>query len=95
MTITKKVNLKSKANCEADLTSLLKDMVIQSKAENDCILYDLYQSKPSPQEFFLLEIWESIEHLEAHKQTPHFKNFGLKAPELIESKSSEELNNFQ
>ncbi|MGJ8672215.1 MAG: putative quinol monooxygenase [Rubritalea sp.] len=92
--ITKKINLTAKAGKESELENVLKGMVLGSKPEAGCVVYDLYQQKTALGEFFLIEIWETAEHLDAHKLTPHFENFKAVAPELIESKSSEELNSF-
>jgi quinol monooxygenase YgiN len=92
--ITKKINLTAKAGKEAELEALLKEMVVESKPEQGCVVYDLYQFKDSPADFFLIEIWETAETLDAHKETAHFAKFKQLAPELIEAKSSEELNSF-
>ena len=94
MTITKKIDLTSKLDCESELLAVLKNMVVQSKPEQGCMLYELYQEKENLRNFFLIEIWESSDHLDAHKQTPHFINFGLKAPDFLEAKSAVELNSF-
>jgi quinol monooxygenase YgiN len=92
--ITKKINLTAKAGKEAELETLLKEMVVESKPEQGCVVYDLYQLKDSPADFFLIEIWETAATLDAHKETAHFAKFKALAPELIEAKSSEELVNF-
>lgn len=90
--ITKKINLTAKAGKTAELEALLKEMVVESKPEAGCVLYDLYQVAATPEEFFLIEIWETAETLDAHKETAHFAKFKQLAPELIEAKFSEELN---
>lgn len=92
--ITKKINLTAKVGKESELETLLKEMVVESKPEAGCVTYELYQQKTALGEFFLIEIWESDAHLDAHKLTPHFMKFKQLAPELIEAKSSEELNSF-
>ncbi|MFC5051095.1 putative quinol monooxygenase [Rubritalea spongiae] len=92
--ITKKINLTAKAGKEGELENLLKMMVMESKPEAGCVSYELYQQKESLADFFLIEIWETAEQLEEHKATAHFAKFKELAPELIEAKSSEELNSF-
>ncbi|MFD2159561.1 putative quinol monooxygenase [Rubritalea tangerina] len=92
--IAKKINLRAEVGCADALAALLVFMVEESKPEPGCVEYVLYQQKEEPEEFFLIEVWESGEHLEAHKQTAHFAQFKEKAPALVASKSSEELNHF-
>ncbi|TWU38716.1 putative monooxygenase YcnE [Novipirellula aureliae] len=91
MSISKRITIKATLNNEPHLLELLKGMVAESKKEHGCLAYDLYQQTHNPREFSLMERWESEEDLEAHKQSEHFKYFVLKAPELIEDKSSVEL----
>ncbi|TWT84587.1 putative monooxygenase YcnE [Planctomycetes bacterium CA13] len=91
MSISKLITIKAKLNNEQNLLELLKEMVAESKKEMGCLTYDLYQETQNPREFSLMETWESKEDLKAHKQSEHFKYFVLKAPELIEDKSSVEL----
>ncbi|TWU40395.1 putative quinol monooxygenase [Novipirellula artificiosorum] len=91
MSISKLITIKAKLNREQTLLNLLKNMVAESKKEMGCLTYDLYQQTQNPREFSLMETWANLADLEAHKQSEHFKTFVLKAPELIEGKSSVEL----
>lgn len=91
MSITKQINLKAKSDQVAALLEILKDMAVKSKEEKGCVTYQLYQQTQNPADFCLIETWENSDDLAAHKETDHFKNFVLKAPDLIEEKSSVEL----
>jgi quinol monooxygenase YgiN len=58
---------------EDDLKAHLLSLAGPTRAEPGCIRYDLYQSPTAPHEFMRYEVWESAEHLEAHKQQPHLR----------------------
>ncbi|WP_410478561.1 putative quinol monooxygenase [Pseudomonas sp. zfem004] len=53
-----------------------------SRAEPDCIRYDLAQSSANPELFFLVECWVSEKSLIDHQQTPHFLK-GIKEIEAL------------
>jgi quinol monooxygenase YgiN len=44
-----------------------------TRAEAGCFAYDLYQSPQAAHEFMRFEVWQSAEHLEAHKHSPHLR----------------------
>lgn len=66
------VTFTSKPGHGADLKSVLLELVKASRAEPDCIRYDLAQSSANPEQFFLVERWASEKSLSDHQQTPHF-----------------------
>lgn len=66
------VSFISKPGQESDLRSVLIDLVKASRAEPDCIRYDLSQSNAKPELFFLVECWASEKSLSEHQLTPHF-----------------------
>lgn len=66
------VSFISKPGLESDLRSVLLELVKASRAEPDCIRYDLSQSNAKPELFFLVECWASEKSLSEHQQTPHF-----------------------
>ncbi|MCW2748679.1 MAG: antibiotic biosynthesis monooxygenase [Nocardioidaceae bacterium] len=41
------------------------------RAEQGCIQYDLHQVVGEPDQFVVLELWESHEDLAAHASSPH------------------------
>jgi len=55
---------------EADLKAHLLSLAPTTRAEPGCLGYDLYQSPQAAHEFMRFEVWQSAEHLEAHKQSP-------------------------
>ncbi len=58
---------------EADLKEHLLSLAAPTRAEAGCRQYDLFQSPTKAHEFMRLEVWESEQHLEAHKKTPHLR----------------------
>jgi quinol monooxygenase YgiN len=58
---------------EEELKQHLLTLAGPTRAEAGCLTYDLYQSPDRKHEFMRLEVWESAEALEAHKQAPHIR----------------------
>lgn len=59
--------------------SLLTELVAMeaaSRAEDGCLEYTMLRSLSSPRRFVVYEIWQSLEHLERHRQTSHYLAFG-------------------
>ena len=48
--------------------NLLCEAMRKSKNEPGCERFDVYQSKPKPNQFTLIEHWSSQEALDAHRQ---------------------------
>lgn len=55
-----------------------------SRAEAGCITYNFYEQQPSDSEFLFFEEWADQAALDAHFQTPHFKEFMEQFPEQIQ-----------
>jgi quinol monooxygenase YgiN/quercetin dioxygenase-like cupin family protein len=58
---------------EDELKQELLALAAPTRAEPDCITYDLYQSEANPNEFVRFEVWRNPQALENHKQTPHIR----------------------
>lgn len=76
------VTFTSKPGQESDLRNVLLELVEASRAEPDCIRYDLAQSSANLELFFLVECWSSEKSLIAHQQTAHFLK-GIKEIEAL------------
>jgi len=57
----------------ATVRTVLKNMLVPTRAEIGCIAYDLHQVLGDSYQFVFFEIWESEAALEAHTRTPHFQ----------------------
>jgi len=58
---------------EDQLRALLRGMLIPTRAEPGCRLYELYESG-SGGRFYFYETWESQAALDQHAASPHFKH---------------------
>lgn len=56
------------------LRALLTSMLLPTRAEKGCVVYDLHEVVGDPQQFVFFEIWEDAAALDAHLRTAHFKN---------------------
>ena len=67
---------------EGQLRTLLQSMLIPTRAEPGCQLYELYESD-SRGRFYLYENWESQSALDQHKATSHFRHLQQAAGEIL------------
>lgn len=56
---------------ENQLRELLRGMLVPTRAESGCKLYELYESDSNGR-FYFYEIWESQAALDQHVASPHF-----------------------
>ena len=63
-----------KKHCVDEFIKTAAGLVAETKKEAGCMAYDLYQDINCDQRLTFIECWESQEHLDAHIQSPHFKN---------------------
>lgn len=74
---------------QKEYTVLAQRLVEMTRKEEGCISYSLYKEKDDPQILTFLEVWEDMEHLEAHFKTPHFTEI---VPELAKIREKGEVN---
>jgi quinol monooxygenase YgiN len=67
---------------ENQLRSLLQGMLMPTRAESGCELYELYESD-SRGRFYLCETWESQAALDRHKEAPPFKHLQKTVGEFL------------
>ena len=53
------------------------------KDEPGCLRFDVIQDKDDPNRFYFYEVYRDEAALEAHRQTPHFKNYAEKSRPLL------------
>ncbi len=58
---------------EDELQEHLLSLSGPTRAEPGCRRYDLFRSPEQRHEFVRLEVWSSLEALEAHKRMPHLR----------------------
>jgi quinol monooxygenase YgiN len=68
---------------ENKLRELLRGMLVPTRAESGCKLYELYESD-SKGRFYFYEIWESQAALDQHAASPHFRHLEQTVGELVQ-----------
>mgnify|MGYP002379455443 CR=1 FL=1 len=58
-----------------DAIALGRTMLEPSRSEPGCLAYDFYQHHADPNTICFVETWTSREALNAHFETPHFRDF--------------------
>jgi len=91
MSITKNVFFVAKDNHIEELKSLLETMVEASRAEDGCILYNIYQTNSDLKTFVVIETWESETALNGHKNSAHYKHYKANFEPFTADKWSNEL----
>lgn len=64
---------KVKKECIEEYKKIASELVGETKKENGCLAYDLFQDIDCETTLVFLESWESQAHLDAHMQSEHFK----------------------
>jgi quinol monooxygenase YgiN len=77
----------AKPDATAVLVNMATTLLPLSRAEAGCIRYDFLQDALIPQRFVFFELWKTRDDLNAHFQTPHFKEFAAKFPLLIDGEA--------
>lgn len=65
------------------LGTALLALVDPTRAETECLNYDLHRSLENSDEWVVYENWRSREGLDAHMQAPHLEAFLRAAPDLV------------
>jgi quinol monooxygenase YgiN len=65
------------------LGAALSALVAPTRAETECLNYDLHQSLDDTDVWFVCENWRSPEGLEAHMRAPHRQAFLKVTPALV------------
>src|SRR5271156_194664 len=68
---------------ESQLRELLRGMLVPTRAESGCKLYELYESDAKGR-FYFYEIWESQAALNQHAASPHFRHLQQTVDELVQ-----------
>lgn len=80
--VTAKLTVKKEAL--KDALVVLNELVQRTKPEAGCIEYNAYRATENEAELIFIEKWESQSHLDAHCETPHFKELFPKLVALAE-----------
>src|SRR5580704_1855840 len=72
----------ARSGMENQLRELLRGMLVPTRAESGCRLYELYKSNRQGR-FYFYELWESQAALDQHAASPHFKHLQQTVRELV------------
>ncbi|MFA9240125.1 MAG: putative quinol monooxygenase [Candidatus Paceibacteria bacterium] len=72
MAITRQIIFLAKKDCIEELKALLKSTIEETKKEEGCLMYEVFQTKNNPVEFIVIDSWESEEALNKHYETSHY-----------------------
>lgn len=67
--------LTARAGKAGELRALLDTMIVSSRAEPGNLRYDLWQDRTDPARFVLDELYLDVGAVEAHRASPHFRNY--------------------
>jgi len=73
-----------------NILELAKILVEETVKEDGCINYEMYQDVKDPSTLIMIEEWETIEALNNHMASEHFKKIVPQMSEFMDQKS--ELN---
>jgi quinol monooxygenase YgiN len=76
-------NLKAHPGKAADVLAAAQPLIAETRAEEGCITYELYQKPGEPETLVFVENWSSREALQAHFETAHIAAFGKVIAELV------------
>lgn len=75
-----------KAEFRTEVLDLLQNMVVETRKEDACELYNLHQNVDNQNQFIFYEIWKNEEGLAQHNEKPYLKAFGNIINEKLEEK---------
>lgn len=75
--------MKAAPGRRAQLLELLDGMLVPSRAEPGCISYRYFLSSEDPDLIHFHEEWQDQAAIEAHFASDHFRDLGVRIPDLI------------
>ena len=84
LTVVAKLVVK-KESIENVKSELLK-LIEPTRKEDGCIEYTLHQDNDDPAVFVFYETWESLNHLQMHVNSDHYKAYAQAVGDMIEAK---------
>ena len=83
MTVRVIAHIKAKPESVDATRELLKSLILPTRIEQGCIIYDLYQNEADPTDFTFIEEWTSDEDLNSHLQSDHLKQVAVEGANLF------------
>lgn len=79
-----------KENKIDNVLELAKELVETTVKEDGCVKYEMYQDEKNPSIMIIIEEWKTMENLNKHMASEHFKRIVPQMNECMSKKS--ELN---
>ncbi|MBI6872105.1 putative quinol monooxygenase [Clostridium aciditolerans] len=76
-----------------EVIKLYEELVRETRKEEGCIKYELYQDEKDPRVLAVIEEWESKDALERHMNSEHFTRIVPMIGELAEKKKDMNIYN--
>ena len=86
----------AKEGNETQVREILQRLGVASREEPGVITYTTHVDPDNPREFFIYEKYHDESGLEAHQETPHFKEYVLEqAIPLLEARVRRQFTDFE
>lgn len=82
--VTIGVHYRLKPGMREKLLEFVGDNVENTRKEKGNIFYAHYPSLENDQDMFVFEIWETVDHVNAHNSAPHYLEFANKRKPMLE-----------
>jgi len=79
------------AGREDEVAQIFAKLQAASRAEPGCVMYIVHRHKTDPQRFFIYEQYRDDAAREAHRQSPHFQEYVVKALKEVGERKEGEL----
>lgn len=76
---------KFQENYMMEAVELFQNLVKETRKEEGCLQYDVIEDKDNKGTFFIVELWESVEHHNRHNGQDHLLNFRQDTSKMMES----------
>lgn len=76
---------KFQENYMMEAVELFQNLVKETRKEEGCLQYDVIEDKDNKGNFFIVELWESVEHHNRHNGQDHLLNFRQDTAKMMES----------
>jgi quinol monooxygenase YgiN len=76
--------LRARPERRDELVELARGMLLPSRNEEGCLRYDFHVDVFDPLSFLFFEEWISRDAIDAHFETPHFREFRKRIEDLVD-----------
>jgi (4S)-4-hydroxy-5-phosphonooxypentane-2,3-dione isomerase len=79
------------AGHENEVAEIFAKLQAASRKEPGCLMYTVHRHKTDPRHFFIYEQYTDEAGLKAHHDSPHFREYAIKALQNIGERTAGEL----